>query len=577
MPSPETQTRNLKQAIRPLPNSPRRPSTPFHHNIPPAEEGDQLPSAVISGPVVAAHEPDARQPGPAASDSGTAIHPSNPASGNGQTIFLDVDDAQAPRSQGSVTSGASSHQSSTGEEYSFLDPFVAKVALKTLRKLSPSYRSMDGHAGDVYLHHGCGEDEGEGQHGYGTDSSQRKQQRQVDNATVIPAMSSGSTRKRSQPLHRKVSAGKLRSALRGASTSVQGVANDSPDRFESLQGPEIDVSLSNDAHQQRKPLPPPPPSHDRSDMNALSYGGPNCGYGWQGQNQPSAQETGGSRFSLRSLRPSLPAIGINLPSSKNRPLVGYTEPADPPSSIGWHTSSASPGTNTNSLGRHQQLQRGTTYIQSQHTPPISASVPVLEGLLPSTGKTHRHTPLEPHSDSRKKHPADDLSLYLRLASLPKWDKWIDPDVKTSSRWHNRANWGTGRARRNSKSQVPSNKYESIASNSDLEEGPSGRKRTIERLVYSATHCADHARSQAQERTSPVPSPAALDGVPQEDPSGTPARFLRSWESRRRFLDAVENCEFSVSPLPSGVDLAREPPVHRHTALATVALPFVVAC
>jgi hypothetical protein len=544
MSSPETQTRNAKQDGRPPTDHLRRPPTPFHRTFPLPDEDDQLLEGQMSGNSVSASRLQACHPGPTASDSGTTVQPAVSTSENGQTIFLDADDRDAPKSRNSITSGASFHQSSAGEEYSFPDPFVAKVALKTLRKLNTTRRSVDGHGSAGDIGSACTGEEEEDQHGYGTDSSQRKQQRQIDNATVIPPTSSESMRKRSRPLHRELSAGKLWSALRGASTPVPAVSSGDANQLGSLEGPEIDVSLTNDALRHRKPLPPPPP-FNQPDIDHTSGGGPSSGFGWPGQNQSSSREPGRSAFSLRSLRQSLPAIGINLPSGKRLMAAGYTRPTDPPSYMGGHTSSASHGQlhrpPFNSLGG-RQVQRGTTYIQSQHTPPISASVPVLEGFLPSTGKTPRHA----QHESSKIHPADNLSLYLRLASLPKWDKWIDPDVKTSSRWHNRSNWGTGRARRNSKSQGSNNQYEIIASNQDSEDRPSGRKRTIERLVYSVIHSADHVAVQGQEHAPAPPSAPGLAGPSRDAGKETAPRYLRSWENRRRFLDAIENREFAIA-------------------------------
>lgn len=519
----------------------------------------------MTGLVVPTSPTSTPHPGPTASDSGISVQPSGPAFENGQTIFLDVDDAHEPKSRNSITSGASFHQSSTGDEYSYPDPFVAKVALKTLRRLNTGHRSVEGHGsdGDRKSIYGAEGEEEEDQHEYGTDSDERKQQRQIDNATVIPATISGSAKKRSRPLHRELSAGKLRPALRGTSTPVQevrdraGVAR----RLESVQGshePEINVSLGNDALRQRKPLPPPPPPPPSRPGFDTSQSGPTSGFSRPEQNQPWVRESGRSAFSIRALRQSLPAIGINLPSSRRRPPAERTGPIGPSPSMEWHRSNASQVPSLHTLGM-RQVHTGTSYIQSQHTPPISASIPILEGLLPSSGKTPRPIPLHTQRNRQKEHPADNLGLYLRLASLPKWDKWIDPDIRTSSRWHNRSNWGSGRARNNSKSHGSSNKYEIITASPDPENGPSGRKRTIDRLVQSATKYANHMTTQTQEHASGPPSAPSIDGMPKDESADTPARYLRSWEARRRFLDAIENCEFSIL-----YDYLGEPLVHCYT-------------
>lgn len=568
-----TQSHSAEPApIHPESTRRKRPPTPFHHPTPLPDEDEQLPTGEMTGLVALPSQTNIPHPGPTASDSGISVHPSGPAFENGHTIFLNVDDGHAPKSRNSITSGASFHLSSTEDEYSYPDPFVAKVALKTLRSLNTSHRSVDGHGDGNDGKRGSviGNAEEEDLHGYGTDTSQRKQQRQFDNATVIPATLSASKKKRSQPLHRELSAGKLRPALRGASTPVHDVTDGagSARRLESVQGyrePEINVLLANDALRHRKPLPPPPPftqpGFDPGHSRRMS------GFGGPEQNQSLLRESGRSAFSIRALRESLPAIGISLPFSRPRPHDEYTGSMGPPQSTQWHISNASQVSSFQSLGqRHAPV--GTSHIQSQHTLPISASIPILEGLLPSSGKTPRHTT----HDRQKKHPADDLSLYLRLASLPKWDKWIDPDVKTSSRWHDRSNWGTGRARNNSKNHGSSYKYEIITSSPDLQNEPSGRKRTINRLVQSATKQANHVVSQGQEHTSAPPSAPGIDVMSKDEPADTPARYLRSWEARRRFLDAIENCEFSIL-----YDYLEEPLVDCYTEDAAAASTYGVSC
>lgn len=567
--SPEAKPHREEPApIFPKSNQHKRAPTPFHHSIPLPIDEEETPSYGMTGLVVPTSHTDVSPTGPTASDSGISVNPSSgPAIENGHTIYLD----ERPGSRKSITSGASLHpsvstpkQSSTGDEYSYPDPFVAKVALKTLRKLNPSHRSVEGRRStdDLLLveaerressasAYGIAEDD----QGYGTDSSEKRKQRQLDNATVIPAPSSESTaRRRSRPLHREMSAGKLRPALRGVHAR-EGDATDVVVETSRVQSPAvqqrgqgISVSLTHDSLRHRKPLPAPPPlppSRPGNDFERSGHtsGVGSSGVGWNGQNLPSVRESGSRAFSIRALRQSLPAIGINLQSSRNR------NPVQRP--MIRHPSELAQVPTLHPYG-HRQAPQNAGYIQPEHTP-VSASIPFLEGLLPSTGNAAPHS----QHDRRKNHPADNLGLYLRLASLPKWDKWIDPDVKTSSRWHNRSNWGTGRARSGSKSRHGSlgpagskDKYSVITSSAENpEEESSGRKRTIDRLVQGVTKHEDKARMAGQEPAWTPPPTSGPDGLGLGDESADkPARYLRSWEARRRFLDAIENCEYSTATL-----------------------------
>jgi hypothetical protein len=104
------------------------------------------------------------------------------------------------------------------------------------------------------------------------------------------------------------------------------------------------------------------------------------------------------------------------------------------------------------------------------------------------------------------YPADDLLSYLQYAQIPKWTRWIDPDLVRGdeSRFgsHQTLFWSTRRGRTSDR--------EAVASDGDL----CGRQAVIHRLAESVTKT--------------------------EEEDGWEERALRSWETRRGFYEMIES-------------------------------------
>lgn len=560
--------------------SDKRPPTPFHrHKSLPVDEDEETD---LAQEVILHQRSDPATSGPPPSDSGVSITLSQPAGGtanqHGQTIFLD----EKQEARKSLTKGgylespvSTPLASSTGDEYSYPDPFVAKAALQTLRSLTPGHRSVDGGQGEAEATArrpveavasrrssvGSLVTPAEGG-GYATDTSEREKQRQVDNAMVIPTSASGSTRKRSKPLHRDFPATKLTSALRrtDGNGANEGRFPTSESGYYQAGREEISGQPSSNALH-RKPLPPQPPR--RLDNSARPFvAAPDQYLTRQGLPTAIPPETRSRGFSFFGLRQSLPAVNF-IQSSRNRDSAQHRHDtaAHLNPQLVRHSSDAFQVPST-SFGQERQPfrqappaelpQHELWHVQPEHTP-VSASIPILESLLPSTGGARRI-----QNDSQLLHPAENLSLYLKLASLPKWEKWIDPDAETTSRWYNRPNWGTGRARTDRKSRQRSigpssskDMYTIIEASTEDGASVSGRKRTIDRLVQSVMqHAEPTGPTTALPKHVPGSSPPLSSD--ERESGDQPGRYLRSWEARRRFLDAVQNCECGLFPFDRSI-------------------------
>ncbi|GHJ84682.1 hypothetical protein NliqN6_1084 [Naganishia liquefaciens] len=525
----------------------RRPHTPFPRDkgLPPDEDE----SVSIGRDLV--HHHLSESAGPPPSNSGIAVTVSlSPPEQKGKTIFLE--DRTVVRK--SLTKGGCFDSpvfaplvSSTSDEYSYPDPFVLKAALQTLRNLNPGHRSVDGRessrarsqtgpsAGAIASRRSSLASLGSRADiaGYVTDSSEREKQRQLDNATVIPTLSSGSRRQRRQPLHRELPGEKLPSAMKLTSRNIS-------EGTESLE-----VMSRRDSHltNRTKPLPQPPASrlepHDGS-PSAPTLPQPNRE---RSVIRPEIRRQG---FSLYGIRQSLPGINVIKSvrvknSARDRHASTSALQRGPLSARQSSEAFQAPDASVNQVRlpspqvwRSDAQEREMRYTQTGppagHTQ-VSVAIPLLERSLPSSGRQQ--------DDQGLLHPADNLSLYLKLATLPKWEKWIDPDAETTSRWYNRPNWGSGRARsvrqRGLGTSNPSSLgdgYLAMNAGPKDEERISGRKRTIDRLVHSVM--------QYEDRKLPPGNQSNNQGNPHGSFRGRYGRYLESWEARRRFLDAIEN-------------------------------------
>lgn len=486
-------------------------------------------------------------------------------------------------------------------EYAFPNPFIATASLRARRALNPDHRyvrrrnsgqqgkmSRSSRAGTPSSPFSAG---GSGDAGSRprslmsnaedvsvADSDRRIRQRLADNAIVIPSPSSPNAQNqqqrgnhRSQPLHREYSAGKLRPALRVVQAAMDPMNQregnkDFGSGVETMQiESEMDIRLS-DAMRRAKPLPPrPPPTAIATETSG------------------DIEARGHSRtFSLQSLRQSLPFIGSAMHSSPS----GHPRR---PSQLG-------------ASGADTRLEIVAPSIDALSTPPPPSRLPfVSSSASRSVGTIQSPRLTQPPGTARQrtqtaalKDPADNLNIYLRLAHLPKWTRWIDPDRHIQSRWHNTSNWGTGRAHHGSKDPtLPSVASEATDRRSGMVSSHSigemsGRARTIDRLVQSVVtnqmcsiadsgsrddgHPERHVQSLPSSSSSLTANIQNLDPEKRESPADQPAggarRFLKSWEVRRGFLDGIENCKFLFSSVrfPAGTSIVSEALRHRDVSV-----------
>lgn len=303
-----------------------------------------------------------------------------------------------------------------------------------------------------------------------------------------------------QPLHRQLSATKLRPILRGFG------ADSAPRRGYSSPLPSAEWGMGGPVDQ-RKPLPPPPRPDAAAAMASGQYFGGGAGlmnmnmnmggmpnrplsppvspiyddrYGEGGNEYPKS-------FSFASFRQSLPQLPFGLgnrgPRHQNyvdRQTPRYSRPLSPYSS--------------------------ESTDRKHHSGFMNASMPNINDVM--------QTP----SPRSLMEPADNLNAYLRHAQIPKWDKWIDPVLQATGsadrgRWQNRNMWTSGANRR-----------------TNYFGGANGKAQTVERLVNTTMQrCLDE--------------PGQM-------------RRLQSWECRRNFFDAVEECRFIIPS--SCCDVADDP-------------------
>ncbi|KAJ9124945.1 hypothetical protein QFC24_002877 [Naganishia onofrii] len=529
----------------------RRPPTPFHFPGPPPDDEcdttkDESRRTHITDDIIRTHH--------------------TPLSATSHTI-------RRAASSGISIPVISETQPSTPTtiEYAFPNPFVATASLKARRALNPDYRyirrpssnqseemSRSSRAGTPSSRVGSGGSRrgslaANAEEWNGTDSQQRIQQRLVDNAIVIPSPSSPASQnqqrgKRNQPLHREYSAGKLRPALRVVHAEIDAASPRTGIKafggvVETIQaGNEIDIRLT-DTSRRGKPLPPRPPS-------TTTVGNP----------RRAEENIRHSRtFSLQALRQSLPSIGSRKRSPSNQPSRMLQVAA-----TGAHES-------------HEAVRLPPDAFPSPSHPSRLPSFPA--SATRSVGsETHGPPWTQPPSTVQHraqaaalKDPADNLNIYLRLAHLPKWTRWIDPDRNVESRWHNTSNWGTGRTFKNNKDPQSSNvASEATDGRSGMVSSHgigemSGRARTIDRLVQSVVtnqmcSAADTAgsfagRDQQQRQVQSLSSssaslaantqildPGKHESAARADQVAGGRRFLKSWEVRRGFLDGIENCK-----------------------------------
>lgn len=533
----------------------KRPPTPYHRSEPFPTDIDE--ETCIAQEMTSRQHLISTTSGPPPSDSGISVSLSPPPDGapnqHGKTVFLD-DKTEARKSLpkgGYLDSPPSTPlASSTGGEYSYPDPFIAKAALQTLGNLNPGHRSVDGRRRDGEATTGtpmetmasrrsslgCFGSQANVEE-YPAGSSERETQRQNDNATVIPPMTAGSARLRKKPLHRELPATKLTSALKPTIRNITGGGRS----LEAPAGSHLHLEPADDMLH-RKPLPQPPASRlDAHDGPGLSFPESNR------ERAGILAEFRRQGFSLFGLRQSLPAIIPPARSRKSSQPHHATAATLHPQSYSVRQSAETfqiPVAHFNQARQpFQQIPRaeprapGVPPPQTGQLPEqlsISASIPLLERSLPSSGRDD--------SKPRLLQPADNLGLYLKLATLPKWEKWIDPDAEMTSRWYNRPNWGSGRTH-SVRNRLGSTGLSSSGHNYMAIEYISGRKRTIDRLVQSVTRSTEQHSYPKYEQVIERGAQGALEGQPE--------RYLRSWEARRRFLDAIDNCG---SPFQSPLSL-----------------------
>ncbi|KAJ9111380.1 hypothetical protein QFC19_001148 [Naganishia cerealis] len=482
-------------------------------------------------------------------------------------------------------------------EYAFPNPFVATASLRARRALNPDHRHvrrprttgkerMTGDSGTEAS--GFASIGGGGgrpafsvvgpEEGYATDSSYRVRQRLEDNAVIIPSPSSFASQiqqqqrgKRNQPLHREYASVNLRPALRVVEAEMSTMIPRAEDKHscnptigEMSVEKETSIRLEGALSRRGKPLPPRPPPSVAIDPTSEN-------------SETRRHRQSGGTFSFHALRQSLPALGAAMRLSTTNRVRSRQ-----------HTV-AKAYEHSNGPGEYSYA-----FSTTPHLPLLSQSVHVSSprsvALEPSPLHTHPSTSARPPHrpqlpTTALKDPADNLNIYLRLARIPKWTRWIDPDIIVDSRWHNTANWGTGRTATVVAPYYSKNPQQDPQSLIQVDPGiindqnprsgvprsgkTSGRTRTIDRLVQSVltgqpktTGGVDIDRLHLQQRSQPArPSSAAaaaavdnpnhrqnLDPGKRESAddraatgaSGRPPRFLKSWQVRQGFLEGIEN-------------------------------------